>query len=132
MSAEAEFSYLPEVLAEIAQAAGIEAALKLARERGGTRVYIPARVREGHWLSETVGLAAAEAICQHFCTDGIGIYLVVPMARAAQARRVLVQALEEGLPADKAARRAGMHVRSAFRMRRRLKGRPDRGQGSLF
>lgn len=46
---------LPSVLGEIADVAGIAAALAIADKVGGTRINIPARVQDDHWLVETVG-----------------------------------------------------------------------------
>lgn len=38
-----DFDWLPGVLAEIAEAAGVEAALRISQAHGGHRVYIPAQ-----------------------------------------------------------------------------------------
>lgn len=127
------FAGLPELLAEIAEVAGLEAALALAKAKGGQRVYIPAHPRVGNWLVEAVGLEAAEKICEHFRTydpDGErhsehSTAVVVPLG---PERSLMKRALSEldkhlaaGLSARDAAQRAGLHERTAFRARRRMK-----------
>jgi transcriptional regulator GlxA family with amidase domain len=54
------------VLAEIAEVAGLDAALAIAEKRGGTEVYIPAQANDDHWLVKTVGRAAADKLCRYF------------------------------------------------------------------
>jgi len=134
------YTWLPELLAEIAEAAGLDAALKLAAAHGGVRRTIPARIRsDSHWLVGCVGREAADQICAHFCQDAgsgtpSGIKVLVPLGPTgtiAGARRRLAQALAEGKSASEAARLAGMTERSAFRARSRVR-RPDDKQGRLF
>jgi hypothetical protein len=133
-------SWLPEVLAEIAEVAGLDAALKLAESHGGTRKRFPAEMPKGrHWLSECVGAVAAAQICAYFRQGSgsgrfRGVYLLIPRGPTgtiAVARRRMAQALEEGKSAAEAARLAGMTERTAYRARARSRGRDDK-QGSLF
>ena len=67
---------LPGILGEIATAAGEAAALKLARERGGTEVQISARKDSA--FVRIVGQAAAEKIVKAFGNGKV----LVPMATA--------------------------------------------------
>jgi hypothetical protein len=113
---------LPGVLAEIAEAAGADAAWELARAVGGTTVYIPRAVGPEHWLAKLLGLEAANRICRHF---QVGADILIPMGRAGHQKVRLVKALEDGMSAPEAALAAGMHERSAYRARRRLKRRDD-------
>ena len=135
---------LPGVLGEIAEVAGLPAALALAREHGGTEVYLPIRPDPNHWLVACVGPEAAEAICTHYAVrdaDGraIGNFrLLIPLAGTgayAQVRRRLIQELREGnggVPA--AARKAGVHERTAWRYKAKLRDRAvdHDPQGDLF
>ena len=96
---------LPGVLADIARAAGEAAALALAANVGGTRVYIPAAVDDEHWLVKAVGRAAADKICAAFATDSRadketsgesrrGQRVVIPLGPAAnytQLRRIVAR-----------------------------------------
>lgn len=131
---------LPGLLGEIAEIAGLEAALAIAEEVGGTRVSIPARVADDHWLVKTAGREAAEKICDHLrilSPDGreAGARHVViprgPTGLMAKARTRLAKELEAGTSAREAARRSGLSERTAWRMRARLQDEDD-SQGKLF
>ncbi|MBK5958797.1 hypothetical protein CCR97_11330 [Rhodoplanes elegans] len=129
------YSWLPGLLAEIAEVAGLDAALALAAARGGTRVRIPAQADDDHWLVRCVGRKAADAICIHFRQGSNrprGVYVEVPLGRTANARRVMAQALARGASAAEAARAAGMTERSAYRMRRRAHRLSDDRQARFF
>lgn len=137
MIAPADF---PGILGEIAEVAGTAAALKIAHEKGGTRVSIPARPKDGHWLVETVGHEVAERICDHFRTlspegyeRGVG-QVVIPLGSTrafAQARRKFIEALHQGLSVRKAAQTAGIHERTAWRIKSKLNS-SDPKQPSFF
>lgn len=133
-------TWLPELLAEIAEAAGLDAALKLAEAFGGTRKRFPAHVPQGrHWLTDCVGRAAADRICDTFRQGSgsgrfRGVYVMIPRGptgTVAAARRRLTQALDEGKSASEAARAAGLTERTAYRVRARSRRRDDK-QGNLF
>lgn len=130
-------STLPGILADIADIAGIDAAYEVARSHGGTRVSIPPRAVQGHWLTELLGFEMADKICQGLATldpDGKlrGVQNeIIPRGPAAilnAARRRAQEALDEGKSAREAARIAGLHERTIWRM----KAKEDDGQGSLF
>lgn len=140
---------LPGYLGEIAEAAGVDAALALAKARGGTRIDIPARVTEGHWLVEVVGRKAADQICDYFRTLSAehreaGVRHIViprgPVAIMKQAQKQLEQELLAGASPRAAARAAGLSERTAFRAQKRLRdkrkknstGEPEAKQLSLF
>ncbi|MEC9243443.1 helix-turn-helix domain-containing protein [Nitratireductor rhodophyticola] len=127
-------SSLPSVLAEIAEVAGAEAAWALARTQGGATIYIPAEADDNHWLTELVGMEAAEKICQHFRVGNSGARILIPLAKLSEQRLRLHRALEAGMSAPQAARAAGMHERSAFRARARMRDDDeiDDRQGKLL
>ena len=111
------YAWLPEVLAEIAEAAGLDAALQIAEEHGGTRMSFPAFLPEGdHWLTTCVGREAAEKLCAHFRQgtggDGFGgAYVLIPRGPTgaiAGARRRMAKVLREGGSAADAARAAAL------------------------
>lgn len=64
------YDWLPPLLAEIAEVAGLDAALALAEARGGSRITIPARPRPDHWFAQTVGMEAAEKIAAFYRVGG--------------------------------------------------------------
>lgn len=67
---------------QIAEVIGAEAAHKLARDFGGTRLYIPADPCESHPLTLSVGREDALAVAAKFA----GEELVIPMYKS-RARR---------------------------------------------
>nr|WP_246432858.1 helix-turn-helix domain-containing protein [Rhodopseudomonas rhenobacensis] len=129
-------------MAEIADVAGLDAALKVAESFGGTRKQVPAQVPDGpHWLTDCVGRRAAEAICKHFRQGTAsgrfgGAYLTIPLGPAgtvAAARRRMAKALLDGKSASEAARIAGMTERTAYRARSRARNRGwDDNQDDMF
>lgn len=125
---------LPKVIAEIAEAAGHEAAWSLAQAHGGQRVFIPAQAEPDDWLARLVGLDAAQKICALYRVNGYGATILIPMARLATARALLAKALDGGATAKEAAGISGLHERSVYRARARRKNprpkNPD--QSSLF
>jgi hypothetical protein len=132
---------LPGLLAEIAEVAGLDAALMLAERVGGTRVSIPARATPDHWLVELVGRKAADAICDQFRTlsaegrEAGARHVVIPRGPAGcltKARRRLAEELIAGTSAREAARRAGLSERAAFRMRARMRDEENSPQGRLL
>lgn len=133
-------SSLPAVMVEIAEAAGVEAAWAIARAHGGTTVYIPHHAAADHWLTLLVGQDAADRICRQFSVGNTGVRVLVPLARQGQQKARLVKAIEAGMSASQAASAAGMHERSVYRARQRLKSdrkaakpqKPDDRQSKLF
>lgn len=138
--------HLPALLDEIAEAvgaalkdrvAGVEAALQLARVKGGQRVHFPGRLTPGHWLTEAVGDRAAQAIVDHFRAGGRGIELDIPLGsggsylsqRRARARQ-MAAGLSAGLSANRLAASVGITRRAVLKAKSRLRG--DASQRKLF
>lgn len=126
---------LPPVLAAIAEVAGIEAALKVARAYGGTRVTMPLLPDGDNWLKAVVGSEAAAAIIQ---TLGSTRRVDIPLGPSAsyfRTRREQVLQMrkltDEGLNAPAIARRLGTTERSVRRWWARWKI-SDPNQGELF
>ena len=130
-------SSLPGLLGDIADIVGPEVALEIARSHGGTRVSIPADAQPDHWLTKLVGMSTAEKICKGLSTiDGDGkrngirgeILPLGPASALRSARRRAKDALDSGASAREAAREAGLHERTIWRM----KAKDDDRQGELF
>lgn len=124
---------LPAVLADIAEVAGLEAARAVAVAKGGQTVYIPHKARPGHWLTDLVGMAAAQRICAHYSsTSGggrtTGQRLLVPMANV-RTGELMVRAIEAGGKNNAVAATTGKHERTVRRYRSRLR---SGGMGPLF
>jgi len=131
-----DYHYLHGILREIADVAGLPAALAIAHEKGGTRVHFPARAGDAHWLPRLVGREAADKLCAHFrsTADG-GIYLLVPLGPKnfyARARRRCVELTEAGKTREEVARELGIHMRTVQRHRARMRDEGDKRQGRLF
>lgn len=130
--------YLPALLAEIAEVAGIDAALAVAEAKGGQVAFIVARLRPDNWLVQAVGMEKAELLSRHFCAAGGGrIKLEIPIgpvgsfvAERQRRQRIMAAAVERGASSNEIARMAGVTNRTARRFRSRYDGDPD--QGSLF
>lgn len=126
---------LPGVLDEIAEVAGLPAAIAIAARTGGTRVYIPARAEDDHWLVDCVGRRAADKICTRFAGERIDMPLyhggAYPQLRRAIAKRIhdLDQAQ---LSSRQVAQQVGVTQRTVHRHRRAHRGDSSDGQGSLL
>jgi hypothetical protein len=128
---------LPGVLKEIADAAGEPAAVLIAAAHGGSRVYIPAKVTDGHWLVECIGRDKADRVCAHF---GGGKQIDIPMAGYGTYpqlyRKVaqLIHSLDKaGASARQIRKQVGVTERTVHRHRSRHRGGPKNSrQGSLF
>jgi hypothetical protein len=110
------YSWLPTVLAEIADIAGLDAALALAESRGGLKVYIPVSVGDDHWLTQAVGRDAADRICEHFAfvasegTGRHGVHVEIPLGprgSVAKHRSIVDRMIAEGRPMSAIALAAG-------------------------
>lgn len=131
---------LPGVLAEIATVAGEAAAVAIAARAGGTRVYIPAKAGDDHWLVEAVGRAAADKVCKLFVVDGArGQRVDVPLAKGGayrSLRRAIAKRVHDldkaGKSSREIARAVGLTQRGVHRHRAAHRGGDRGGQGSLF
>lgn len=108
---------LPGVLAQVAQAAGLEAALQLAKARGGGRAYIPAptALHERHWLVLAVGSHAARAIAAQLGGGEVEVPLGPYAGNRAAVWAAIERGLKDGLSVEQAARQVGVSARTVRR-----------------
>lgn len=123
---------LPGILAEIADAAGEDAALALARALGGTQIYVPPSPGADHWLSELVGHGQALAIADRL-TGGIGIGRRVdlplgPRGHAETQRSKVDDMIRRGCSERDIALATGYSVRGVRRRRARIGSPADSRQ----
>ncbi|WP_119167096.1 helix-turn-helix domain-containing protein [Algihabitans albus] len=104
---------LPELLAQIAEVAGLKAALALRRRLGGTLVHVARRPKAGSLLVETVGIEAARKIAGLFVADET---IEIPMGAATQ-RALIVYLLTTGLKVQEIARLVGCHAETVRRLK---------------
>ncbi|WP_455466210.1 helix-turn-helix domain-containing protein [Bartonella sp. B39] len=128
---EESYSYFPLILREISDVAGIEVAWNMVRAFGGRQVYLPGRLENADWLIEIVGFEEAEQLIKHFCFNGSGVRLLIPLVKDAERRQRMVKALQKGWSADTAAAVSGMHVRTAYRLKKKISSKEPQ-QGLLF
>jgi len=130
------YSWLPPLLDEIAELAGLEAALALASHAGGERRYFPTpdRLDEKHWLVEACGPEAAALLAQRFGGDNVEIPRG-PQGNAAQLAKRIREMIAAGASSNDIARTTGVVFRTVTRHRARLRdggNGPDDGQGFLL
>ncbi len=121
---------LPYLLTELAEVIGQGRALSFAQEFGGKRLSVPRRERMGadHRLVLALGREGADRLTDLYGGETIDVPMG-PIGTIAEARRRMARALDSGATVDGAASAAGLHRRTAQRMRKRIK---DGRQGSLF
>lgn len=119
---------LPPLLAEIAEIAGIDAALKIAELRGGQTVFFASRLSDHNWLVRAIGRERAEKLSQHFCSGRGRLKIDMPLgptgSYAALRRRTAAIVAEEaakGGSENATARRAGVTNRTVRRHRARIR-----------
>lgn len=129
--------HLPGILLDIAEIAGVDAALAVARARGGTRAYFCLVPPDDHWLVELVGREKAEAICRALGGKSTGAEYEIPMnvhlSRPALWRE-LRRRLQAGQSKPEIARALGIHYKTvqAHKNGRRLTADDTCRQDDLF
>jgi hypothetical protein len=123
---------LPDLLIEIAVVAGLDVALTIARDRGGNRIYIPARAADDHWLVALVGRAATDALVAHF---GGGIELDMPLGPVgarADGWRKMYQMIAEGRSSTEITRATRLSRDTVKYHRAKLRNAADNPQLNLM
>lgn len=127
---------LTGVLAEFEEIAGFAAAIKIAAVKGGTVAYIPQprNLKPEHWLCAAIGSEDAIKIAKQFGGNEIEIPLGPFGGNRGRVWRIIRQAIKDGHSAAKAARLAGVTMRT---VRRHKSGetagnKENDGQGVLF
>ncbi len=116
---------LPGVLATVASAAGLPAAIQLAKTRGGGRAYIPApeALHAEHWLVQATGQEAARAIAKALGSGEVEVPLGPFAGNRASVWAAIERALNAGQGVEQTARQVGVSARTV----RRHKGEESGG-----
>jgi DNA-binding NarL/FixJ family response regulator len=124
---------LPGILAEVAEVAGDEAALALARAAGGRSVYVPRpdNVPDGHWLVLALGREAAMMVADLVGGGDVAIPLG-PTGRQHATRAEVDTLIGQGLSASRIAQRCGVTERTVERRRAALRAKANSSQLRLF
>lgn len=116
--------WLAAVYREIAERAGLDAALRLARARGGQRISVPSKPNGAPWLIEAMGAEGAKALCDLYG----GAMLDLPAdpvggeGQKARVRRVK-QAILDGKSANEIAAAHDITRRAVFFTKAKMKAR---------
>ncbi len=108
---------LSGVLGEFEEIAGFAAAVKIAAVKGGSVAYIPQprNLKPEHWLCAAVGMDDAVKIAKQFGGNEIEIPLGPFGGNRGRVWRIIRQAIKDGHSAAKAARLAGVTIRTVRR-----------------
>ena len=127
-------SWLPATYRDIAEQAGLEATLGLAKARGGRRVYVPLDARIAPWLIQAMGEAGAAALVKMWGGEALDLPCDPTAGQKARVRAIRAALKEES--ANAVAARFGsskrhMHWHRA-RVRAEAKARKGAPQPDLF
>ena len=112
------YDYLPKIYQEIAEVAGLDATLKLAAERGGTRIQVPRRASGDHWLVRVMGETGAQALCGLYGNESVTLPANPAGSVKSRTRRIR-QAIAAGKKPDEVALIGGVTVRSVYLLKQR-------------
>ncbi|MGO4872767.1 MAG: hypothetical protein ACLPGW_19545 [Roseiarcus sp.] len=120
-----KYVWLANLYREIAEGAGLEAALGLAKARGGLRVSVPRNPRAAPWLSEAMGEKGAALLCDLYGGELIDLPAdpVSGQGQNARVRRIRAALREGALSANEIARMAGVTRRAVFVNKAKMKER---------
>lgn len=127
------YTRLPPLLSQVADLAGLEAALALAEAAGGERRFIPTpdRMPDDHWLVVACGRAGADAIARYHGGNVIEIPRG-PVGNAARTARRIRDMIAAGRSSNEIARATGVVFRTVTRHRARSRDGDDDEQGFLL
>ena len=83
-----ELQLLDPVLRIVAQAAGLDAALRFATKHGGLRVWVPAEATPHHTLVTDIGLPALKALVDAYPKEFVTPSKATRLLRALRNRRM--------------------------------------------
>ncbi|MBF0370679.1 MAG: hypothetical protein HQL52_14600 [Magnetococcales bacterium] len=88
---------LPDSLLEIKDAIGLEGAMTLVKSCGGTRLFIPKRIRAQHKLAQLLGIERARRLSLRFGGETLMIVRAVKAMRQARNREI-IRRYDAGIP----------------------------------
>lgn len=120
---------LPGILAQIAEITDVETAFKVARAKGGRRVYIPTadRLKPDHWLVEAVGMDKARIIADAIVTSK-GDAVDIPLGPAGNRKRIhqaIAQGVAEGRSVSSIVATTGVDDSTVFRHKAKIREERD-------
>lgn len=118
-----KYVWLADLYRQIAEGAGLESALGLARARGGLRISVPRNPRAAPWIGEAMGEEGAALLCELYGGELIDLPAdpVSGQGRNARARR-LREAIREGaLSANEIAMMSSVTRPAVFKAKAQLR-----------
>lgn len=128
---------LPQIVQELIDVAGGDAAWAIVRAWSGRHVYIPPEAPDGHWLVQLVGRGAADAVCQRYrdpTAEGgfIGRRILIPMVGTGHYKEAWRRVLSDpNLSLRDVAAIMGVHERTVSYRRAKI-GKTDDRQKKLL
>jgi len=122
--------YLPGVLSLIKKTIGEDMAVKVAKARGGQRLYIPDAPKGDHVLSQIVGLENARKLSKVMGSGRIDVPCGNIGGEAGRRERA-AQLLKQGMSFDDVAAEVDLHRRTVERVAA-LQGLGPGAQKTLF
>ncbi|MEO5334125.1 MAG: hypothetical protein H7839_19100 [Magnetococcus sp. YQC-5] len=80
---------LPDSLEEIADVIGREGAVKLVNECGGTRIFVPRKMRVQHKLATLLGFEQARRLSLHFGGETLTVVRAAHLQRRTRNREIV-------------------------------------------
>lgn len=109
---------LPPLLRQIAEVAGAAAAVQLARDYGGTEIYIRKKLDTDHVLVRSVGMQSAALILDALGAGALEVPLG-PSRYGEQLARAIAERQKAGQSERQIARALSCHIRTVRRHRAR-------------
>ena len=119
---------LPDSILDLIDIIGINAALRIVEQRGGIRLYVPAKATAEHWLADLIGLDALQALSSVYAREEIDIPRCAATLKAIKDREIANSTASN----SELARRYGMTERNVRKIRRRVEARNNNDQIGLF
>ncbi|MBF0192097.1 MAG: hypothetical protein HQL99_13300 [Magnetococcales bacterium] len=80
---------LPESLQEVAGVIGVDGAFDLVQEYGGTRIFVPRKMREHHKLVASLGMERARRLAHHFGGETLSVVRNAELLRRTRNRQIV-------------------------------------------
>ncbi|MBF0162592.1 MAG: hypothetical protein HQL88_09920 [Magnetococcales bacterium] len=94
---------LPRSLVEMVETIGMEDTMRIVKEFGGTRIFVPKRVAAQHKLADFLGLEQARRLSRHYGGENVSIPRMT-MATLAKRNREIIRRYDAGDSASLLAR----------------------------
>ncbi|WP_328184657.1 Mor transcription activator family protein [Marinobacter sp. OP 3.4] len=122
--------YLPTSLKELIDVIGLEATQALVSVYGGTRLTVPAKMRDDHPLAELLGVEAARTLSQHYALERVDVPTGSAATKAARNRKMREEHQVEGISVRRLALRYRLTERRVWEIL--AESVPDDRQADMF